>query len=250
MKEYGKVYLAGAGPGEEDLITLKALNAIKNADVILYDKLANPNLLNYAKDDTEKIFVGKESGHHYVKQEDTIALIIQKAKEGKTTLRLKGGDPLIFGRGAEEAFALMKEGIEFEFIPGITSGLAAAMYSGIPPTCRDSVTQTVLITAHENPKKPGMQVDWENLAKLKHTNLIIYMGVMRMSKISSSLIEFGMDADTPIAIVTNATLPHQETHTSTLDKVGECIEKNNIKPPAIFIIGPTVSMREELKWFD
>ena len=153
-----KVYIVGAGPGDAGLITINGLKAIEVADVILYDKLANPELLTHSREDAELIFVGKEGGHHYVKQEDTIDLMIEKAKEGKIVTRLKGGDPLVFGRGSEEALAMKEENIDFEIIPGISAGIGATAYAGIPLTHRDLVTKCVFVTAHESAhkeKKPG-----------------------------------------------------------------------------------------------
>ncbi|MFC2130440.1 uroporphyrinogen-III C-methyltransferase [Bacteroidota bacterium] len=248
--KYGKVYIAGAGPGDAGLITVKAMECLRNCDVIFFDRLANTELLMEARDDSEKIFVGKEAGHHYVSQEKTIELLIEKAKEGKKVLRLKGGDPLIFGRGAEEAIALRNEDIEFEFIPGITAGAAAATYAGIPFTHRNMVTQSVFITAHESPDKPESQVEWKHLAKMKNTNLIIYMGVSALPQIVKTLIKYGMDKNIPAALIENGTLPIQRTITSELRRIPKKMLANNIKPPVIFFIGPTVAFHEKLKWFE
>ena len=165
----GKIFLIGAGPGDKGLITLNALEKLKIADVVVYDRLINDELLTFCKDDCEKIFVGKESGYHPIEQEKITKLLINKSKQGNTVVRLKGGNPFIFGRGSEEALDLKKEGINFEIIPGITSGLAAPVYCGIPITQRGVITQCVFITAHECPDKPGIQVEWEKLAKLKNT---------------------------------------------------------------------------------
>ena len=170
--KFGKVYIVGAGPGDPELITVKALKRIKYANVVVYDRLINEDLLSYCKKDCEKIFVGKESGYHPIKQECIIEILINKSKLGLNVVRLKGGNPFVFGRGSEEAVALKNAGIEFEIIPGITSGLSAPIYSGIPITQRGLITQCVLITAHECPDKPETQVDWEKLATLKNANLI------------------------------------------------------------------------------
>lgn len=250
MTKNGKVYLAGAGPGDINLITVKLDKILSQVDVVLYDNLANNELLNKCKDDCEKIYVGKSAGNHTIPQEEISQLLITFAKKGKNVLRLKGGDPLIFGRGSEEALELTKYGIDFEFIPGITAGLAAATYSGIPITHRNLVTQTVLITGHEAPDKTYNQVDWAHLAKMKNTNLIIYMGVSSITKISQKLIDFGKPKSTKIAIIQNATLTNQRSFITTLKELPEFIIENNIKPPTIFIIGPTIHFKNELNWFE
>ncbi len=248
--EYGKVYIVGAGPGDAELITLKALDRLKQADVVVFDRLINNDLLSYCKNDCEKIFVGKESGHHLIEQDRIIEILIAKSKLGYKVVRLKGGNPFVFGRGSEEAAALKKEGIEFEIIPGITAGLSAPIYSGIPVTHRGLITQCVLITAHEYPDKPETQVEWEKLAKLKNTNLIIYMGASRIERICSELIKHGMSAEMPAAVIENGTLPMQRTITAKLDEIASEFKKNNFHPPVIIMISPTVSLRDEISWFE
>lgn len=250
MIDTAKVYLAGAGPGDENLITIKLFKILKEIDTVLYDNLANSKLLDICKKNCEKIYVGKSAGSHTMPQDQITQLIIDYAKKGKTVLRLKGGDPLIFGRGSEEALELSKNNIPFEFIPGITSGLAAATYSGIPITHRNMVTQTVLITGHENPDKTVNQVDWQHLAKMKNTNLIIYMGVSSITKISEKLIKYGKPKSTKIAIIQNATLPQQRSFITTLKELPDFITEKNITPPTIFIIGPTIELRNQLNWFE
>ncbi len=248
--EYGKVYIAGAGPGDPELITLKALNRLKQADVVVYDRLINDDLLSYCKDACEKIFVGKESGYHHIEQNKIIEILIEKAVHGYDVLRLKGGNPFVFGRGSEEAAALKKAGIEFEIIPGITSGLSAPIYSGIPVTHRGLITQCILITAHECPGKPETQVEWEKLATLKNANLIIYMGASRIEKICSELKKHGMNPAMPVAVIENGTLPEQRTITGRLDDIAKEFNKANFHPPVIIMISPTVSMRDEISWFE
>lgn len=248
--ELGKVYITGAGPGDPELITLKALNKLKHADVVVYDRLINNDLLSYCKDGCEKIFVGKESGYHPIEQEKIIEILINKSKLGFTVVRLKGGNPFVFGRGSEEAAALKKAGIEFEIIPGLTSGLSAPVYSGIPITQRGLITQCVLITAHECPGKPETQVEWEKLAKLKNTNLIIYMGASRIERICGELIKHGMKPSMPAAAVENGTLPEQRTITGRLDEIAEEFTKQNFRAPVIIVIGPTVPLRGEISWFE
>ncbi len=248
--EYGKVYIVGAGPGDPDLITLKALKKLENADVVVYDRLINNDLLAYCKPGCEKIFVGKESGHHPIEQERIIEILISKARLGYNVVRLKGGNPFIFGRGSEEAAALKDCGIEFEVIPGITSGLSAPIYSGIPITHRGLITQCVLITAHECPGKPETQVEWEKLAKLKNTNLIIYMGASRLERICDELIKHGMDPAMPAAVIENGTLPEQRTITGRVDEISEEFTSQNFHPPVIIMISPTVSLRDQISWFE
>ncbi len=248
--EFGKVYIVGAGPGDPELITLKALKKLKQADVVVYDRLINDDLLSYCKEDCERIFVGKESGCHPIEQDKIIDILINKSKLGFNVVRLKGGNPFVFGRGSEEAAALKKEGIEFEIIPGLTAGLSAPIYSGIPITQRGVVTQCVLITAHESPEKHESQVDWEKLAKLKNSNLIIYMGASRIDKICAELIKYGMDPAMPAAVIENGTLPCQRTITSRLDQIASEFKNENFHQPVIIMISPTVSMRDEISWFE
>ena len=248
--EYGKVYIAGAGPGNPDLITLKTLKKLKDADVVVYDRLINNDLLTFCRSDCTKIFVGKESGHHQIEQDRIIEILIDNAKLGYNVVRLKGGNPFVFGRGSEEAAALKNAGIEFEVIPGITSGLSAPIYSGIPITHRGLITQCVLITAHECPGKPETQVEWEKLAKLKNTNLIIYMGASRIERICDELIKHGMDPAMPAAVIENGTLPEQRTITGRVDEISDSFNKQKFHPPVIIMISPTVSLRDEISWFE
>ena len=248
--EYGKVYIVGAGPGDPELITIKALKKLKLADVVVYDRLISNDLLSYCNKDCEKIFVGKESGYHPIEQERITEILIYKAKLGLNVVRLKGGNPFVFGRGSEEAAAVKKAGIDFEIIPGITSGLSAPIYSGIPITQRGMVTQCILITAHECPGKPETQVEWKKLAKLKNANLIIYMGASRIEKISGELIKYGMSPSMPVAVIENGTLPNQRTVIASLNEIAKEFKKQNFHPPVIIMISPTVSLREEISWFE
>ncbi len=246
----GKVYIVGAGPGDPDLITIKALEKLRQADVVVYDRLINTELLSYCKKECEKIYVGKESGYHPIEQERIIEILIDKSRFGFNIVRLKGGNPFVFGRGSEEAAALKKAGIEFEIIPGITSGFSAPIYSGIPITQRGLITQCVLITAHETPGKPETQVEWEKLAQLKNANLIIYMGASRIERICNELIKHGMDPAMPAAAIENGTMPEQRTITARLDGLAEKFGKENFHPPVIIMISPTVSLRNEISWFE
>ena len=246
----GKVYIVGAGPGDCGLLTVKGLEKLKTAEVVVYDRLINNELLSCCKEECEKIFVGKESGYHPIEQEKITEILLNKSKAGNIVVRLKGGNPFVFGRGSEEAIALKKAGIDFEIIPGITSGLAAPIYSGIPITQRGLITQCVFVTAHECPDKPGTQVDWEKLAKLKNTSLVIYMGASRIEAISQKLIEYEMDPATPAAVVENGTLPNQRTITARLDHITEEFKKQSFHAPAIIMISPAISLRDEISWFE
>lgn len=248
--ETGKVYLVGAGPGDKGLITIKALEKLKEADVVVFDRLINNELLSFCRKDCEKIFVGKESGSHLIEQEKITNILIQKSKQGKTVVRLKGGNPFVFGRGAEEAIALKNEDILFEVVPGVTSGVAAPMYSGIPVTHRGLITQCIFITAHECPTKPGTQVEWEKLAKLKNTSLVIYMGASRIEAITEKLITNGMDPRTPVAAIENGTLPNQRTLTAKLDNFVSEFRRQKFHAPVIIIISPTVKFRKDISWYE
>ncbi len=246
----GRVYLVGAGPGDPGLITVKGLEKLKQADAVVYDRLVNDDLLCYCREDCEKIFVGKESGFHPVEQEQITEILIRKSELGLDVVRLKGGNPFIFGRGSEEAIALARAGIDFEIIPGITSGLSAPVYSGIPITHRGMITQCVLITAHESPGKPGTQVEWDKLAKLKNSTLVIYMGASRIENICRELISHGADPSTPAAVIENGTLPSQRTITARLDNIADEFKANGFHAPAIIMISPTVAMRNEISWYE
>jgi uroporphyrin-III C-methyltransferase len=248
--KFGKVYIVGAGPGDPELITVKALRKLEHADVVVYDRLISNDLLFCCKKECEKIFAGKESGYHPIEQELIIEILINKSKLGLNVVRLKGGNPFVFGRGSEEAAALKKAGIEFEIIPGVTSGLSAPIYSGIPITHRGLITQCVLITAHECPGKPETQVEWQKLALLKNTNLIIYMGASRLERICKELIKNGMSPKMPVAVIENGTMPEQRTITANLDNIAEEFKKQNFHPPVIIMISPTVLLRDEITWFD
>lgn len=247
-KTFGKVYLTGAGPGDPGLITVNGMQKIREADVILYDNLAGKQLLEFAKPGAELVYVGKEPGNHSFSQEKIIELLIQKAKTAGKIVRLKGGDPLIFGRGSEEAIALKEAGIDFEIIPGVTAGIAAAAYAGIPLTHRSLVTQCVFITGHETPDKDESQVDWGRLALLKNANLVVYMGVAQIGSVAEILIKKGMSPDTDTAIIENATMPSQKAHYCRLSELADKIYDFNVKPPVIFIIGPSVRLRGDMCW--
>jgi uroporphyrinogen III methyltransferase / synthase len=245
----GIVYLIGAGPGDPGLITVKGLECLRKADVVVYDYLANPVFLREAPAAAERLYVGKQSGRHHSSQEEINRLLATKAREGKVVARLKGGDPYVFGRGGEEALYLHQADIPFEVIPGVTSGFAAAAYAGIPLTHRDYTTSLGLITGHENPEKKMSSLDWEKLATGVGT-LVFYMGMTNLPLIARELMAHGRPADTPIAIVRWATTPRQQTLTATLEDIVEKAATADIKPPAIIIVGTVVELREQLRWFD
>jgi len=245
----GKVFLVGAGPGDPGLITIKGLECIRNADVIIYDYLASPALLSHAPEQTEIIYVGKKGGDHTLSQERINELIVEKAGSGLTVTRLKGGDPFIFGRGGEEAEILVKENIPFEIVPGVTSAIAAPAYAGIPLTHRKFTSTVAFVTGHEDPGKTESSIDWESLSKGVGT-IVFLMGVKNLPQIVGQLTEYGMPSDTPIALVRWGTTSQQITVTGTLENIVEQVNEAGLKAPAIIVVGEVVSLRETLKWFE
>ena len=239
----GKVYLVGAGPGDYNLLTLKGLECIKKADVIVYDRLANKDYLKEAKENCEFIYVGKASRIHTLPQDDINMVIVNKAKEGKVVTRLKGGDPYVFGRGGEE-------GIEFEVVPGITSVIGGLCYAGIPITHRDYASSFHVITGHlREDDKENPEINWNALANTNGT-LVFLMGVANLQKITLNLIKEGKSKDTPVALISWATRYNQTVITSTLENVYEEALKVNIKPPTLIVIGDVVKLREKLNFFE
>jgi uroporphyrinogen III methyltransferase/synthase len=243
-----KVYLVGSGPGDPDLITQKAIDCLRSSDVIIYDNLANIELLNYAKDDSEKIYVGKKANLHTLSQEKINELIIKKAQEGKIICRLKGGDPFIFGRGGEEAEELVANNIEFEIIPGITSAIAAPTYAGIPITHRKYTSMVTFITGHEDPEKDSSNISWDFLAKSNHT-CVFLMGVKNLENIINELIKKGKSKNTPCAIISNGTLPKQKMISGTLNNIFLKAKREDIKPPSIIVVGDVVNLSSKLAWY-
>ena len=242
----GKVYLVGAGPGDPELLTIKGLRAIEEADVILYDRLINKDILDYAEPNTKFFYCGKDPYRHSLPQEETNRMMIQLAKKGHTVTRLKGGDPFVFGRGGEEAEQLATHHIPFEIVPGITSGIAAPAYAGIPVTHRDYSSSVAFITAVN---KPGMdkEVYWQHLAQGPET-LCIYMGVKRLPEICELLVKFGKTPQTPVALVHMGTATSQHTVTGTLQDITK--KAKEITNPAMIIVGDVVNMREKISWFE
>lgn len=244
-EKYGKVYLAGSGPGDPDLLTVKARRLIDEADVVIYDQLPGEAILNLIPEKTEKIDAGKYAGNHTLTQDKINEAIIEKAKEGKTVLRLKGGDPYVFGRGGEEAEELVKAGIAFEVVPGITSAVAAPAYAGIPITHRDSNSMVTFITGHEDPTKEETGLDWELLAKFDGT-LVIFMGVKMLERNCGELLKYGMDPDTPVALVEKGTRPDQRVTVGKLENIAALADERNVKAPAITVIGNVVNLHAVL----
>jgi uroporphyrinogen III methyltransferase / synthase len=245
----GIVYLIGAGPGDPGLITVKGLDCLRRAEVVVYDYLANPQLLEAAPPSAERIYVGKVRGHHHRPQGEINALLAELANQGKVVARLKGGDPYVFGRGGEEALHLHRAGIPFEVVPGVTAGFAAAAYAGIPLTHRDCTTSLGLVTGHEHPEKKMSTLDWEKLATGVGT-LVFYMGMANLELIARELITHGRPASTPVAVIQWATTPRQRTLVATLADVVEKVAAVRLAPPAIIVVGEVVGLRDELRWFD
>jgi len=245
MSDLGKVYLAGSGPGDPDLLTVKTRRLIDEVDVVIYDQLPGEAILSLIPEKTEKIDAGKYAGNHTLTQDKINEAIIQKAKEGKTVLRLKGGDPYVFGRGGEEAEELVKEGIAFEIVPGITSAVAAPAYAGIPITHRDSNSMVTFITGHEDPTKEETGLNWELLAQFDGT-LVIFMGVKMLKRNCGELLKHGMDSKTPVALIEKGTRPDQRVTVGNLENIAALAEERNVKAPAITVIGNVVNLHEIL----
>lgn len=249
IKKPGKVYLIGGGPGDPGLITVRALEAISEADTIVYDRLVNPSLLNRARKEAELIDVGKVTGRHSWPQQKINDLLVEKASQGKIVARLKGGDPFVFGRGGEEALALYRNNLPFEIIPGVTSSIAAPAYAGIPVTHRRIAASFAVITGHEDPSKENSSINWANLATGIDT-LIFLMGMEKLEFISSQLIKNGRSTSTPVAIISHGTLPSQITVVGKLENISKTAYAAGIKAPAVIVVGEVVSLREKLRWFD
>jgi uroporphyrin-III C-methyltransferase len=242
----GKVFLVGAGPGDPDLITVKGVKAIEQADVILYDRLVNQSLLDYASSEAKLVYCGKHPNHHSLPQEEINDLLVDLAQNGNTVTRLKGGDPFIFGRGGEEAEQLAAADIQFEIVPGITSGVAAPAYAGIPVTHRDYSSSVAFVTGVI---KDSVDADdyWKSLVHGPDT-LCIYMGVKKLPDICSLLLKHGKNEDTPVALVHYGTTDNQQTVTGTLTDIVKRAE--GIKNPAMIIVGEVVKLRDKISWFE
>ncbi|MFP4001413.1 MAG: uroporphyrinogen-III C-methyltransferase [Thermoplasmata archaeon] len=240
----GKVYLVGAGPGDPRLLTVNGKRLLEEADVVIYDRLIENSLLNHLPERCETIYAGKRPGKHRLTQDEINEKLVEKAREGKKVVRLKGGDPFLLGRGGEEARYLRKHDISFEIVPGITSALGVPAYAGIPATSRDVSSSAAIITGHEDPDKKESSHDWRSLAKGPDT-LIFLMGVKNLPRIQKKLLENGRPEDTPAAVIERGTMPEQKTLYSTLDEISQEAEEYNISPPAVIVVGEVVGKRVE-----
>lgn len=245
----GICYLVGSGPGDPGLMTLKGKECIEAADVLVYDYLCNPEFLRFAKPEAGRIYVGKKAKEHTLSQEEINALIVRLTKEGKTVTRLKGGDPVLFGRGAEEAAELAEAGVAFEIVPGITSAIAGPAYAGIPVTHRDHASMLTIFTGHEDPTKPESSLDFSKLASADGTKVFL-MGVERIEEITSQLIRHGADASTPMALVRWATHGRQQTLIGTLGDMAQKVRESGFKAPAVAVVGDVVKERPRINWFE
>jgi uroporphyrin-III C-methyltransferase len=240
-----KVYLTGAGPGDIELLTLKALRVIQEADVIIYDRLANPDIIKEAKSGCEFVYVGKEKSMHIMPQDEINETIYQNALKYETVVRLKGGDPFVFGRGGEEALYLKQRGIDFEVIPGITSAISVPAYAGIPITHRGIAVSFHVVTGHESRDKENSQIIWEDF-KTDET-IVFLMGLYNISKICTKLIEVGKPKDCPVAVISKGTTPEQKVVVGTLENIAQNVSA--LESPALIVVGEVVRLREELDWF-
>jgi uroporphyrinogen III methyltransferase/synthase len=245
----GKIYLVGGGPGEPGLITQKGRDCLAQAEVIIYDRLLDEQLLALAPPQAERIYVGKMAKAHTKSQSEINQLLVTKAMEGKTVVRLKGGDPFVFGRGGEEAQALADNGIPFQIIPGVTTAVAVPAYAGIPVTHRGLASSFAVITGHEDPSKGCSSINWAKLATAVDT-LVFLMGMKNLPEIVSSLIKYGRSPDTPVAVIKEGTRPEQETVVGCLGDIATKAAKHHLTPPAVIVVGEVVRLREQLCWFD
>ncbi|HZZ00120.1 MAG TPA: uroporphyrinogen-III C-methyltransferase [Candidatus Baltobacteraceae bacterium] len=248
-RKAGKVSLVGAGPGDPGLLTLRAAFVLREADVLLYDALVSDAIVELAPASCERIFVGKRGGHHAMPQDEIEALAVERARSGQRVVRLKGGDPFVFGRGGEEAEALAAAGIPFEIVPGISSALAAPAYAGIPVTHREHNPAFTVATGHEDPTKSESTLDWSKLAD-PHRTLVFLMASGTLREIASRLVAAGLDASTPAAVVQDGTRPTQRTAVGTLATIADDMASTGIGPPAVVIVGSVVRLRERIAWFD
>ena len=245
----GIVYLVGAGPGDPGLMTARSLALIAGADAVYYDRLIPPGALDGARADAELVYVGKQPGVPSVPQEEIGARLVEAAQAGKSVVRLKGGDPFVFGRGGEEGEALRQAGVEFEVVPGVTAGVAASAYAGIPVTHRDDASAVAFVTGHEDPEKAETAIDWEALARFPGT-LVFYMGVKRLAENAAALIAAGRDASEPAAAIERGTWPGQRTVAATLGTLAEAVAREQVRAPALIVVGAVAARREELAWLE
>ena len=244
--QVGEIYLVGAGPGDPDLLTIKALRLMQQADTVVYDRLVSTSIHQLLRPDIERIYAGKQASQHAMSQADINRLLVDLARQGKKVLRLKGGDPFVFGRGGEEIETLLEEGIPFQIVPGITAALGCAAYSGIPLTHRDYAQSCIFVTGHR--KDGSINLNWKLLTQANQT-LIFYMGLLGLEHICTSLIEHGMAADTPIALIMRGTLADQKIVISDLSNIVTAIQDQEIKPPTLLIVGKVVELYNKLQWY-
>ena len=242
----GKVFLAGSGPGDPELITLKTYRLIQEADVIIYDRLINDSLLSYAKKDCEMIYVGKISGNHSKQQHEINALLYEKSLTCKTVLRLKGGDPFVFGRGGEEALHLALKGVPFEIVPGVTSAIAVPAYAGIPITHRGLAVSFRVVTGHKAVEKDLSQLDWPSFAM--DETIVFLMGLKNLPKIAQKLIEIGKEPSLPCAVIESGTTMNQKVIVAPLSEIAH--KAKEVQSPAVIVVGKVVTLRDQLAWFE
>jgi uroporphyrin-III C-methyltransferase/precorrin-2 dehydrogenase/sirohydrochlorin ferrochelatase len=247
LAHHGEVYLVGAGPGDPDLLTFKALRLMQQCDVVVYDRLVSPAILEMVRKDAERIYVGKARADHAMQQENINELLVRLAKEGKRVLRLKGGDSFIFGRGGEEIDTLTQEGVLFQVVPGITAASGCTTYAGIPLTHRDYAQACVMVTGHL--KDNTVDLNWDMLAHANQT-VVFYMGLHGIDVITREMIGHGRAPDTPAALIQQGTTVHQKVYTGTLETLPEIVQNNDIKPPTLIVVGEVVALQDKLKWFD
>src|SRR3954468_20672554 len=245
----GKVFLVGAGPGDPGLLTARALELLASADVVIHDRLIPAGALDGVRDDAEVLYVGKEGGGAQVPQEETNRLIVDRARAGRSVVRLKGGDPFVFGRGGEEGEVLRAAGVRYEVGPGVTAGVAAPAYAGVPVTHRGLAPAVAFVTGHEDPAKPDTQLDWPGLAGFPGT-LVFYMGVRALPRIAEQLIAAGRPADEPVVIVERGTLSRQRSVHGTLATIADRAADAGVRPPSITLVGAVAALGEELAWLD
>src|SRR5579864_539624 len=248
-EERGIVYLVGAGPGDPGLITRRGHEVLLRAEVVVYDHLVNPRLLDLAPAGVTRIFAGKKAGHSVLPQEEINALLVAHARAGRRVVRLKGGDPFVFGRGAEEAEYLNSRGVRFQVVPGVTAGVGVTTYAGLPITHREAASAVAFVTGHDDPEACPSRLDWSALARFPGT-LVVYMGVTRLRSLCRVLIREGMNAATPAALVQSGTTARQRTVVASLDELPDLVAEACLGPPALLVIGEVVSRRAALSWFE
>ncbi|MFB3785796.1 MAG: uroporphyrinogen-III C-methyltransferase [bacterium] len=245
----GRVYLVGAGPGDPGLLTVRGLELLRRAEVVVYDHLVSREILDLAPPQARRVYVGKISGKHTCPQEEINTLLLDEARQGYQVVRLKGGDPFIFGRGGEECLFLYDHGIPFEVVPGVSAVSAVPAYAGIPLTSRDYSTAFVAVTGHEHNQKEKLQVDWATIARMDAT-LVVFMGILSIRSICDELRRHGRPPETPAAVIRWGTTTEQETITGTLSTIADQVEQSRLRPPGLIVIGEVVRLREKLNWFE